>query len=141
MRNTVVKGGMIHVMAAIIWHPDQTDILLIARRQRGKHLQCYWELPGGKKTIGESEEQALQRELLEEIDIQAVSMAPFMQVTHAYCDRSILLDVWQISDFKGKVVGKEGQTIRWVATDELNCYRFPDANKPILHAIKNNAKA
>ena len=141
MLNTAVKSATIHVMAAIIWHPDQADSLLIARRQQGKHLQGCWELPGGKREPGESREQALQRELSEEIDIQAVNMSPFMQVTHEYSDRSVLLDVWQVFDFEGNVSGNEGQAICWVTIDELDNHHFPDANIPILDAIKSNATA
>ena len=61
-----------------------------------------------------------------------------MQVTHDYPDRSIFLDVWQVTAFKGEAYGREGQKIFWVSIDEINDYQFPDADKPVLEAIVSN---
>lgn len=129
------------MVAAIIWHPRQVGSFLISQRQQGKHLEHFWELPGGKKEPGETRARALQRELSEEVNIRVIDTSPFMQVKHEYRDRSILLDVWQVSSFDGNATGSEGQEIRWITIDELNNYRFPDADIPVLEAIKNSAKA
>ena len=83
------------MVAAIIWHPRQADTLLISQRQQGKHLEHFWELPGGKKEPGETRERALKRELSEEVNIHVIGPRPFMQVKHDYGDRFILLDVGQ----------------------------------------------
>lgn len=131
----------IHVVAAIVWHPVEYQTLLISRRLKGKHLQHLWELPGGKKEAGESRQRALARELKEEIDISPIDSKAFMQVKHQYNDRNILLDVWTVSTFSGKAKGLEGQEIRWVSINNLAEFKFPDADKPILNAIKNSAIA
>lgn len=136
-----LNGDPIHVVAAIVWHPNQLNTFLISRRQQGKHLEHLWELPGGKKEPGENREQALKRELAEEINIRVICTKPFMQVTHEYCDRTIFLDVWQVSSFEGNVSGREGQEIRWIEINELNDYQFPEADTPILDSIKSTAKA
>jgi len=135
------KTDFIHVVAAIIWHPSKLNTILISQRQKGKHLQHYWELPGGKLDSGESREQALNRELLEELNIEVLESKPFMEVKHCYSDRKILLDVWQVTAYSGEAEGCEGQKICWASIDELNDYHFPEADIPILQAIKNSVIA
>ena len=135
------NSDFIHVVAAIIWHPSKLNTLLISQRQKGKHLQDHWELPGGKLDSGESREQALKRELLEELNIQVVESKPFMQVKHCYTDRNILLDVWLVTAFSGEAEGCEGQEICWISIFELDDFPFPEADIPILQAIKNSVIA
>lgn len=127
----------VHVVAAVIWHPAIEGTFLISRRQEGKHLERYWELPGGKIERGEEVFSALTRELLEEVNIDVESAEPFMQVHHDYADISILLDVWQVSDFSGEAQGLEGQEIFWVSTGELDRFQFPEADEPVLEAIRS----
>jgi len=134
-----LTGDYIHVVAAIIWQPGSSDRFLISKRQKGKHLQDYWELPGGKIESGESPRQALDRELREEIDIVSVKARAFKQVSHKYQDRNILLDVWEVISFKGNVVAQEGQEVRWIVIDDMDSYRFPEADLPVILAIANNA--
>ena len=132
------ETDFIHVVAAIIWHPSKLNTLLISQRQKGKHLQHHWELPGGKLDSGESREQALKRELQEELNIEVIESEPFMQVKHCYADRNILLDVWLITAFIGEAEGCEGQKIYWARIDELDDFSFPEADIQILQAIKNS---
>ena len=135
------KAGIIHVVAAIVWHPLESNRFLISRRPEGKHLENYWELPGGKREAKESAARALARELEEEVNIRDIIAEPFMQVTHHYVERSILLDVWQVTSFSGDAIGREGQRICWVSVDRIGDYRFPDADRPVLEAIVNSVKA
>ncbi len=136
----ITSDNYIHVVAAIIWQPHSSDRFLISKRQKGKHLQGFWELPGGKMAPGESRRQALDRELREEINIVPVKAIAFKQVSHIYEDLSILLDVWEVTSFKGNVESCEGQEIRWVAVGELAGYQFPAADIPIIEAITNIAR-
>jgi 8-oxo-dGTP diphosphatase len=126
----------IHVVAAIIWKQDSPQQFLIARRQKGKHLEHYWELPGGKVEADESPRQALQRELVEEINIRTISATQFMQVYHRYPDRNILLDTWIVDDYHGDIMPQEQQALAWIDCDQISAYRFPDADLPILDALK-----
>lgn len=135
-----VDEDHIHVVAAIVWHRQIDNQFLIAQRQQGKHLEHYWELPGGKLEAGESPWQALRRELAEEINIEVVSGQPYMQVYHRYPERNILLDTWSVDQFRGNVRAREQQALAWIGVDEVEQYRFPPADIPILDAIKCNAK-
>lgn len=141
MERFELKSPTIHVVAAVIWHLTDADTFLISRRPPGKHLEHYWELPGGKKEPEESAAEALARELREEINIDDIDAVPFMQVTHHYPDRSILLDVWEVRKYGGEVYGREGQEITWLPVDKIREYEFPDADKPVLDAITSNASA
>ena len=115
---SLASNNYIHVVAAIIWMPDNSNRFLISERQKGKHLQGYWELPGGKLETGESRLHALHRELIEEINIVPVEISEFMQIGHQYEDRNILLDVWQVFSFEGQLRALEDQKIKWVAGEQ-----------------------
>ena len=122
----------IHVAAAVIL--DKNDNVLIARRPEDKHMGGLWEFPGGKVEPDEKVTEALCRELDEEIGIQPTAFKPLIRIRHDYPDKSVLLDVWTVTDFTGEPHGKEGQPVRWVARPELASYEFPAANKPVITA-------
>jgi 8-oxo-dGTP diphosphatase len=135
------SNDFIHVVAGLIWQPHSTENLLISKRQTGKHLEGFWEFPGGKMEVGETAIEALRRELREELDIIALKVDPYQQVLHRYADQNILLDVWEVKSFQGSVVAREGQECKWVAVDQLFRYRFPDADLPVLETIVSSALA
>ena len=137
--NKLGSCDVTHVVAAIIWQPGNDHKFLISKRQKGKHLEGFWELPGGKIEPGESRRQALERELREEIDIVPVKVRGFKQVSHQYEDRNILLDVWEVASFNGNVIPGEGKELRWIAIDDLDRFQFPEADIPVIQAIANIA--
>ena len=127
----------IHVVAAVIY--GDSEQILIARRPQHLHQGGLWEFPGGKVEAGESAYQGLVRELNEELAINVTRATPFMQVSHDYSDKQVLLDIWQVTAFTGQPRGVEGQDCRWVPLTELlgesSAYQFPDANKSILQKL------
>ena len=131
----------IHVVAAIIWQSPRCDRFLIAQRQKGKHLEHYWELPGGKIEPGESPWHALKREIAEEIDLQLVSGMPYLRVYYRYPERNVLLDTWWIESYRGEPRAMERQTLEWIGIEDRERYRFPPADEPILEAIRRNVTA
>ena len=146
---TAIDEDYLHVVAAIIWKArspllDQRSSqrkFLISQRQKGKHLEDYWEFPGGKRELDESPWQALQRELEEEIKIVPTKAAPYMQVYYRYPDRNILLDAWMVEEYQGETMSGEGQLLCWIDTSQVHQYRLPPADLPIIEAIKSSEKA
>jgi len=136
-----ISGEYIQVVAALIWKQPDREQFLIAQRQKGKHLEDYWEFPGGKLESYESPWQGLQRELAEEINIQMIKALPFMQVYYRYPDRNILLDTWSVEEYQGEITSREQQAIRWVDLNQVDNFRFPPADIPILEAIKSSGIA
>ena len=138
---TSILEDYIHVVAALIWNQSNREQFLIAQRQKGKHLEDYWEFPGGKLETTESPWQGLQRELSEEINIKPTSASPYMQVYYRYPQRNVLLDVWVVEAYRGEIEPREQQTIMWIDVTQTDKYRFPPADIPILEAIKNSERA
>lgn len=131
----------IHVVAAIVWQTESRKRFLIAQRPPGKHLEGYWEFPGGKLEAGETPVRALERELEEEISIRVERAEPLMRVYYRYPQRNILLDTWEVTRFAGQLQGREGQALQWIGIAEIDNYRFPPADRPVLEAITNSATA
>jgi 8-oxo-dGTP diphosphatase len=125
---------LIHVVVAVI--RDRRGEILIARRGDDKHQGGRWEFPGGKVEPGESPAQALRRELREELGIEPTQGRPLIQIPYHYPDRSVWLDVWEVTAFVGEARGVEGQPIRWVPPHALDHYPFPAANTPIITAAR-----
>lgn len=122
----------IHVAAAAIFREQH---LLLSRRLKHVHQGGKWEFPGGKVEEGESVEDALKRELLEELAISVTEYSPLIRVHHNYPDLSVLLDVWRVDAFDGQPKGYEGQEIRWFEPSVLRDLEFPEANLPIVKAV------
>ena len=109
---------------------------LCARRAGGNHLAGYWEFPGGKVEAGESPEQALFRELQEEIAIEITHSDPLITIAHDYGDKQVKLIVFIVDGFKGEPVGNEGQPGKWLSIDTLDASAFPAANVAIIEALQ-----
>lgn len=110
--------------------------VLISKRPAHTYGGGLWELPGGKLEANESPEDALFRELDEELGIQVSSAKPLIKINHQYPDRSVHLMIYQVTHFEGNPHGKEGQEVRWVSKADIAGYTFPGANKPAIDAIR-----
>ncbi len=123
-----------HIVAAIIFNQDKSQIF-ITKRPDDKHKGGFWEFPGGKVEPGETIEQAMIRELDEEIGILVTEQALFEHLEYDYSDKSLKFDFILVTDFKNEPYGKEGQEGRWVDVCNLPEYAFPEANVPILERV------
>ncbi|MGQ9426006.1 Nudix family hydrolase [Gilvimarinus sp. F26214L] len=126
----------LHVAVGVV--RDEDGRVLLAKRRDDVHQGGLWEFPGGKVEPGESIETALARELHEELLIGIESSEPLIQIRHHYPDKSVLLDVRQVTRFSGAPRGNEGQPLAWVDVGELGPhgdYPLPAANRTIVKAL------
>lgn len=124
---------LVHVAVGVIVNADGK--ILIAKRPLSAHQGGLWEFPGGKVDADETIEQALTRELREELAINVLTSEPLIQIRHHYPDKSVLLDVRKVTRFNGEPRGNEGQPVQWVDAFRLSDFEFPAANRPIITAI------
>jgi 8-oxo-dGTP diphosphatase len=124
----------IHVAAAAII--DNQGRILVAKRPDHVHQGGLWEFPGGKLEVEETPEQALSRELEEELGIQPVEHEPLMRIRHRYDDRKVVLDFFRVTAYRGEVKGLEGQPLRWVQPSQMLPEAFPVADRPVITALQ-----
>ncbi len=122
------------VAAALI---DADKRVLIAQRPAGKQLAGLWEFPGGKLDPGERPEQALARELREElnIDVCVSCMQPLTFASHRYEDFHLLMPLYVCRRWDGLVSPAEGQAVKWVRARELRNYPMPPADAPLISPL------
>ncbi|MBS0211853.1 MAG: Nudix family hydrolase [Proteobacteria bacterium] len=123
----------IHVVAGVI--RDARGRILLARRTAGRDLAGLWEFPGGKVDPGETPEQALTRELHEELGIHVGGSEPLIAVPFAYRHKRIVLDVRTIAAWDGTASGREKQALAWSPTSKLASYAMPPADRPVVAAL------
>ena len=123
----------IHAVAGII---QKDNTLLIAERPAGKPYSGYWEFPGGKIEQNESGEQALIRELHEELGIEVNAAQFLFDHEYTYPDKIVNLQIWRITQFSGEPHSKENQQLSWVTMPEMMSMRLLEGNWPIVGKIK-----
>ena len=113
---------------------DADDRVLLAQRPEGKQLAGLWEFPGGKVEPGERPEQALMRELAEElgIEVKAPCLAPLTFASHAYDEFHLLMPLFICRKWQGLVQAREGQALKWVKPKALRDYPMPPADAPLI---------
>jgi 8-oxo-dGTP diphosphatase len=114
---------------------DQGGRVLIARRHASAHQGGLWEFPGGKVALNETLEDALVRELSEELGITVQASQFLTEIDHDYGDKQVRLVVFHVTQWSGEPRGCEGQPLAWVDRADLPRYDFPEANQPILEAL------
>ena len=110
--------------------------ILVTRRNDAAHQGGLWEFPGGKVEPGETVQQALLRELREELAIGVLQSQPLIRINHTYPDLQVQLDVWSVEAYSGVPASCEGQPLQWLAPDRLTDLSFPEANLPIITAAR-----
>lgn len=118
---------------------DDDKRVLICRRPAGKPLAGLWEFPGGKIEPGETPEDALCREIKEELSIELcrTCLAPFNFASHSYDDFHLLMPLYICKTWDGDVVPREGQECKWVRAIDLMRYPMPPADEPLIPWLRD----
>ncbi len=113
---------------------DADGRVLIAERPAGKPMAGLWEFPGGKVDAGERPEDALIRELKEELGIvvKEACLAPLTFASHTYEDFHLLMPLYVCRRWEGTVAPHEGQRLAWVRPNRLKEYPMPPADVPLI---------
>ncbi|HWY09627.1 MAG TPA: (deoxy)nucleoside triphosphate pyrophosphohydrolase [Candidatus Acidoferrales bacterium] len=123
---------MIHVVAAVIERSDRR--ILIGQRRRGDTSPLKWEFPGGKVRTGETFEQALTRELREELGVTLVKSIEIASVRHQYANTSDELEIhfFAAQYAEPDISPQAFEQIAWVLPRELSNYDFLMANRELI---------
>ncbi|GIL18309.1 MAG: NTP pyrophosphohydrolase [Oligoflexia bacterium] len=126
------KGHWIPVVAGFL---KKGNLILVGQRPENHSLAGQWEFPGGKIESGETPEQALVRELQEELGIEATVGELKLACTHNYGDVNILIMFFEILYWKGEPKAQHHLMLEWVEPKDLLNRTIPEANKKILPRI------
>lgn len=121
------------VVAALILRGDE---VFICQRKAGTAMGLQWEFPGGKIEPGETPEQALRRELEEELGIQAQIGSFIAEIQHNYRNGgSIHLRFFAVHSYQGEFQNRVFEDMRWTALRDLPAYNFLAADRKFIRDL------
>lgn len=131
------KRPVLYVAACALLDADGR--VLIARRPEGKPMAGYWEFPGGKIEPGETPEQAVTRELREELGVEPCErcLHPFAFVSHPYEAFHIVMPLFLCRQWDGFPRPTEGQEIAWTRPAKLMDFNLAPADRPLAAEIRD----
>ena len=121
----------IHVSCGII---RQDDLTLAVQRSGDMSLPLKWEFPGGKIEPGESTEECLRRELMEELDLCVQVGEALNPMTHAYATFTVILYPFICAVASGKIILHEHAAFAWLPPSRLLMLDWAEADRPVLDA-------
>jgi len=128
---------LILVVAAALVDPDGR--VLMAQRPEGKSMAGLWEFPGGKIENGERPEDALIRELREELGIvvKEACLAPFTFASHTYGAFHLLMPLYICRRWEGTPEPRHHATLKWVRPKDMKDYPMPAADLPLIPMLRD----
>ncbi|MEE4271840.1 MAG: 8-oxo-dGTP diphosphatase MutT [Thermoanaerobaculales bacterium] len=134
----ISDSGMTIVVAAVI--RDGDGRILLARRPEGLHMGGLWEFPGGKVEPGETPEEAMRRELREELGVSSKVGEPMTFAVHTEPGMCIVLLFYSVALSGSRPQPAEGQDIAWVAPENLGAYAMPPADAELVRQLVEETK-
>ena len=127
------------VLVAAVALIDADGRVLIAQRPPGKSMAGLWEFPGGKIDAGETPEEALVRELKEELGIDTATscLAPIAFASHGYETFHLLMPVFACRKWTGIAQPRERQVLKWVSPRDLSAFPMPPADLPLVAMLRD----
>jgi 8-oxo-dGTP diphosphatase len=123
------RATWIPVVAALI---RKGDLVLLGQRPPGHSLAGEWEFPGGKIELGEQPQEALERELNEELGIHA-NIGPLrLSTTHQFGERGIVILFYEVKFFRGEIKRNHHTELKWVHPQDLRQTNIPETNRRVL---------
>lgn len=110
--------------------------ILLSFRKKHQHQGGLWEFPGGKVEKNETAEEALLREIGEELAYSPNDFTNLIQITHQYSDICVKLYVFYCKDENPLITAAEKQSLKWVKKQRLHLEQTPAADKAIIDAIQ-----
>jgi len=129
--------SLVEVVAGLI--QDEKGRFLVTRRRAGSHLAGFWEFPGGKRESGESLEDALRRELAEELSARFEVGERVETVQWEYPERTIVIHFYRCRLESGTIEPREDQAMDWVAPERLSELEFPPADRDLITRLRAGA--
>ncbi len=122
---------------------DKRGRILLAKRPEGKSMSGLWEFPGGKTGDGETPEQALVRELKEEleIDISSENLSPAGFASCSYDSFHLFMPLYLCREWNGIPQAIEHEEIKWVEASDLEDYAMPPADIPLIWQLRRSLKS
>ena len=137
MTQTLLKMPLVIVVAGALI--DDDGRVLITKRPNGKEMAGLWEFPGGKIEEGETPEQALIRELKEELNIETKGscLAPLSFASHQYEKFHLLMPLFICRRWWGNILALESQEVLWVWPKKLRDFDMPPADEPLVSMLRD----
>lgn len=129
----LIAASSLQVVALVL--EDSQGNVLLTQRPQGKHLAGYWEFPGGKVETNETLQQALQREIKEELDYQPPELKHLVTVTHQYTDKRVKIHFFHCCDPSAEPTPMEQQVMQWTHKSALSKTNLPPANFSVIDLI------
>ncbi|MDB6020255.1 MAG: mutT [Pedosphaera sp.] len=129
--------NLIDVSAGLVF---RHGLLLITLRRKQDHLGGLWEFPGGKRNPGESDEDCLKRELIEELGIEVEVKELLETVMHEYPEKAVRLKFFRCLWLRNEPRALGCEDFAWIGREQLANYAFPAADAQLLHKLQTTAE-